>query len=79
VLARFSIRQVESARDTALERAENAHKAGDKRSEGIFLKVAQEASQELEARLLTIATSDVMRESQESDRQATELLRQMAG
>ena len=77
VLERFSVRQVESARETALERAENARGVGDKASAGIFERVAQEASQELEDRLLAIAARDVLREGQEADRQAAGFLKQM--
>ena len=77
VLERFSVRQVEAARDAALERAENARKAGDRHSAAIFAKVAQEASQELEDRLLAIATRDVLREGQETVRQVAGLMKQM--
>ena len=78
VLEKFSVRQVESARGTALERESNARKAGDKASAAIFQRIAHDCSAELEDRLLTIATRDVLRESGDVDRQARDLLRQMS-
>ena len=77
VLEKFSVRQVESARGTALERHRNATAAGDRASAAIFKRVADECSAELEDRLLAVATRSVLRESQEADRQAAGLMKQM--
>lgn len=77
VLSKSGIGTVESCRDTALSRSEKARKAGDMVSAEMFAKVAQEASRELEGRLLVIAARECLREAGEAGRQARELITQM--
>jgi hypothetical protein len=78
VLERFPMSAVESARETALERSANARWAGDKANADLFRKVADECSQELGDRLLTVAARSVVDEGQKADRQARELIGQMS-
>jgi hypothetical protein len=77
LLGKLSIGQVQSARDTALSRALSARSTGDSRQADVFAKVAEGCAQELEDRVLTIMTRDVVRASQEADRQARDLITQM--
>jgi hypothetical protein len=44
---------------------------------GVYRRVADELSAEIDDRYLTIITRDVLRESQETKRQMTELVAQM--
>ena len=77
VLSRYSVKQVESARATALVRSENARAAGDGANAELFASVAQECSDELADRLLVIATRTVVDESAKRDQDAAAVLSQM--
>jgi hypothetical protein len=79
VLAKFSVRQIEAASETSLERVRNATAAGDRASADIFRRVADECSRELEDRLLALAAKSVVNESGRADRQAREFASRLRG
>jgi uncharacterized protein YprB with RNaseH-like and TPR domain len=74
-LAKVSIKQVESARSTALKRSVEAD---DSQTADLFRRIADDMEAELFDRLLTIATRDVLRASQEATRDAKALLTQFS-
>ena len=73
-LERYTIQQIESARDTA--RA-HAREADNPQLADMFSQVAAECDAEVNARLLTVLTNSVLKESQEQTRQMRELVSQM--
>ena len=73
-LAKVSLKQVESARDTARARA---RETDNPQLAGMFNQVADECDAEVSARLLTVLTNSILKESQELTRQMTELVTQM--
>jgi hypothetical protein len=77
VLSRFSVRQIQSAMDAAIERERNARNSGNVASADIFKSVADECASELRGRLLIIATRDIVSESQKADRETSALLQEM--
>lgn len=77
VLARWSVRQIESALAVAREREANTRQVKDVRSREIFARLVADIESELNDRLAVIATRDILKESQEADRQSRQLITQM--
>lgn len=74
-LTRYSISQIESARDTARVRARETDNPDLAQ---MFTRVADDMSAEVTDRLLTELTRAVLKESQEQTRQMRELIAQMS-
>jgi hypothetical protein len=72
-LERLTIGVVESARDTALARAQ---RATDATEAGIYKRVADECSAELDDRLMAVVTRAVVQESVTADRSARDVIMQ---
>ena len=75
-LTRYSVSQIESARDTARVRARETDNPDLAQ---MFTKVADGMSSEVTDRLLTELTRAVLKESREQTRQAVSLIQQMTG
>jgi hypothetical protein len=74
VLSKSSLREIQSAFDTATARADKARAEGDKVTADLFKRVAGEIEAELERQLLQIATRSVLDESRAALREARNLL-----
>jgi hypothetical protein len=79
VLAKWSSRHVQSARDVMLERAANAKHSGDKASHELFMKAVDECNAELEQRIIAAATSAALDEGRKLDQQMSGVLANAIG